>query len=373
MGVADSSRADHHPESVSGGPTVLFDILHPAHVHLFRNVIHELEDRGAKTFVASRIKDVTVPLLDAYEIDHVPLTRQGKTFPRLVSELAIREARLLSVALRVQPDVMVSRINPATAHVSRLVDASNVFVKDTRIGSPVMRAAYRITTDPFVDRICAPPSFDLSIPEEKRRPLDFQELAYLHPRYFDPDPAILEAHGVDPESTYFVIRLAGWDAHHDIGHRGISPSAVSELVSMLSEQGTVYISAEKGLPEELSAHRLPTPPAHIHAMLYHADLYVGDSGTMSTEAAILGTPSVRTSSLVGKREENVFRELEDRYGLLRSFADERRALAYVRGFLEGDVDRAAWRDKREQLIDDKPDVTHRILDVILEDTDDDDR
>lgn len=364
-GRSDQPDGGRASPANDGGTRVLVDVGHPAQVHLFRHVIGELQRRGHVTFVASREKEVTVDLLDAYGIRHRSLTTRGTSTIGLVWELLQREVRLLSLARRFQPDVVLGRLGPAAAHVSKLVGARYVAVDDTYVSAGPTRMAYHAATLPFVDTVCAPPTFDLPVRPEKRRALDFQELAYLHPRYFEPDPTVLAAHGFDPSRPYSVIRLAGWDAFHDVGYRGLSPGATRELVSLLDDHGTVYVSAEDELPRELAAHRLPTPPEHIHQVLYHADLYVGDSGTMSTEAAMLGTPAIRTNTMVGD-DENVFVELERRYGLLRSFDDEARALEAVRELLRGGIDRERYRQARARLVREKPDVTERIVEVVLE-------
>ena len=344
---------------------VLFDVNHPAQVHLFRHVHRTLADRGAATMVASREKDVTVALLDAYDIDHEALTARSGTVPGLVRELVAREARLARLARRFDPDVIVSRLSPAAAHVATLCRVPNVVVSDTAPDPALLRRAYQAVTWPFVDRVCAPASFDLPIEDGRRRSLDYQELAYLHPRYFSPDPEVLATVGIDADQPYFVLRLAGWDAYHDVGHQGLSPETARELVGFLEAHGDVYISAEGDLPPDLADHRLPTPPEHVHQVLYFADLYVGDSGTMSTEAAVLGTPAVRTNSMVGEGDENVFRELENRYGLLQSYAREEDALAAVADLLDGGLAETDWRGRRERLLAEQPDPTASMVEEIV--------
>lgn len=360
------------PDAVSVGSSdrsglrVLFDVGHPAQVHLFRNAIAELERRGHETFVTAREKEVTVDLLEAYGIDHRTLSTRGESLPALVGELLVREVRLFGEVRRFRPDVIVSRLGPVPAHASALSGSRYVAVSDTRIGRPLLRRFYRAVTLPFVDTICVPESFQLPIPPEKRRPLDFQELAYLHPRYFQPDPSVLAAYDVDPESSLFVLRIAGWDAYHDVGHAGLSPETVRRLVELLSEHGQVFISAEGEVPADLSAFRLDIAPEDVHQFLAFADLYVGDSGTMSTEAAMLGTPAIRVNTLVGADDENVFQALDDQYGLLRSYADEERAVRAVERTVEFEVDRVDWQQRRERLVADQPDVTERIVATILE-------
>lgn len=366
---ADLESAPGTPEATptpGEGIRVLFDVGHPAQVHLFRHARQVLERHGHETFVASRAKEVTVDLLDAYGIDHTPLTRRGESFPGLVWELCLREKRLLSLAREFDPDVVVSRLSPAAAHVSAVVGCRNVVVSDTHVDSRLTRLVDHRLTLPFVDTVCAPDSFDLPVSAERRRSLDFQELAYLHPQYFQPDPTGLSAAGIDTAEPYFVVRLAGWDAYHDVGHRGLSPDGTRELVDFLERHGAVYLSAETTLPPDLAPYRLTTPPERVHDVLYYADLYVGDSGTMSTEAALLGTPAVRTNTMVGEGDENVFRELERRYGLLSSFRDENRAIEEVERLVRDGIDETIWQARRDRLVEEQPNVTERMVDVILE-------
>ena len=48
---------------------ILIDIGHPAHVHLFRNMIKQLHIDGHKLQITARDKEVTFKLLNYYKID----------------------------------------------------------------------------------------------------------------------------------------------------------------------------------------------------------------------------------------------------------------------------------------------------------------
>jgi len=348
-------------------PRVLFDINHPAQVHLFRNAIAVLERRGHEIRVTSREKEVTTQLLDAYGIEHVPLSTQRQGLSGLALEQLIRGTRLLGIVRRFKPDVLVSRPNPAVAHAGTLGRAKTVAVTDTHIKARSMRIMTNTLTFPFVDVVCAPPSLDIPVPEEKRRAMSLQELTYLHPRYFEPDPQALLAADIDPDEPFSVVRLVGWDAFHDVGFQGISLGTMKTLISKLEAQGAVYVTSEHPLPPFLAGYALPTPPELIHQVLYHADLYVGDSGTMATEAALLGTPAIRTNSMVGEEEESTFLELERRYGLMQSFTDERDAIRAVEALLAGGVDTTDWDERRQRIIADYPDPNEQLLEAIVDD------
>ncbi|MFB6166192.1 MAG: DUF354 domain-containing protein [Haloarculaceae archaeon] len=343
----------------------LFDITHPAHVHLFKNAIRELHDRGATVHVTSRDKEITTRLLDAYDIDHESLSESGEGALSLPAEWAAREVRMLATAREFDPDVIVGRLNPALVHASQVLGVPNVVFMDTEIKSSTIARVFATVTYPFIDVYCTPPGFERPNASATHHEIDFQELAYLHPDQFEPDPDVLTAHGIDPDDDYYVVRFAGWDAYHDVGYSGLSADGRRELVESLADRGDVYVSSETELPPDLAEYELPMVPQHVHHLLYYADLYVGDSGTMSSEAAILGTPAVRTNSMVADDTESIFRELEEDYGLLYSFADEQRALSTVDAILDGERG-GDWDRKRERLLADKQDVTARMVELIGE-------
>ena len=344
---------------------VCFDIQHPAHVHLFKHALWELQQAGHETLVLSRDKEMTVDLLDAYDIDHRVLSRRREGVGPAVFELGLREIRTIRAASSFDPDVFVSRMSTPAAHAARLLGARNVAITDTDLGSTPLGRAVHAVTLPFVDVLCHSPGLDVPGYAGDHRAVGFQELAYLHPDRFSPDRGALRAHGVDPDEPYYVLRLAGWDAYHDVGRHGIERVTLRELVSYLSAHGTVYVSAESDLPPDVDVEPLPTPPHRIHDLLAFADCYVGDSGTMSTEAAMLGTPAVRIASNVGVDDERIFRRLEE-YGLLASFGDGREAMRQVRELVDTETTALDWRQRRAAFLADATDVTAELLSVIAD-------
>lgn len=338
----------------------LFDLYHPSHVHLFKNTIWELERDGHDVLITARDKEVTVALLEAYDLNYViPSSKQsGKV--GLVTETATRFGRLVRLARQFNPDVIAGRINPVSVYTSKLVGASNVMFKDSDYTTKISKI-----THPFVDVMYVPANFSLDLGAREHRVDAFQELAYLHPGWFNPNPELLTEHGIDSNEQYFVLRFVAMDAHHDGGHHGFSLDAKRELVSMLDEQGEVYITSEESLTPEFEEYRLPIPPHHIHHLLSYADLYVGDSQTMATEAALLGTPAVRSNSFAGDGDLSNFIELKQEYELLHSFADERTAIEKVSELVQDPTVAERWEERRARVIDEKIDVTNDMIDVLL--------
>ena len=133
---------------------------------------------------------------------------------------------------------------------------------------------------------------------------------YLHPRYFKPDQNVLRKYELQGRK-YFLIRSVSLTAHHDRKIRGLNNELVIKLITELSTKGDVFISSERELPESLDRYRLNIDPLDIHHILYFASLLISDSQSMTHEAALLGTPSVRFNDFYNRI--GVLNELESKY------------------------------------------------------------
>jgi uncharacterized protein len=130
----------------------------------------------------------------------------------------------------------------------------------------------------------------------------------------------------------------------------------------------VFVSSEKTTDKTLEKYKLKIAPEKFHSLLSYAQLYIGEGGSIATEAAILGTPSVHIESdshgvATGYRSGN-FRELRDKYGLMFFYPDEKTALDKAIEILSDPNSKSEWQKKREKLLKDKIDVTEWLTDFI---------
>ncbi|MFP3938911.1 MAG: DUF354 domain-containing protein, partial [Thermoanaerobaculia bacterium] len=270
------------------------DLLHPAHVHFFRNFVAEMETRGHDVLLTARAKEHTLELLNAFGLPHAPISRQGRGRLGLARELAVRTGRFWRLALRFRPDYLLGIMGPTIALAGKtLPGARTVIFYDTEMARVTNRFAY-----PLADVVCTPECYQGTVPSRTRhvRYPGYHELAYLHPRRFRPDPEVLVEHGLDPGEPLYVVRFVAWAASHDTGESGFSTAGRRRLVDLLAPRGRVVVSSEAPLPEDLEPYRLRLPPQHVHHLLAEARLLVGESATMASEAAVLGTPAVFLSS-----------------------------------------------------------------------------
>ena len=194
---------------------------------------------------------------------------------------------ILIHALRFKPDIFLSFVSPYAAQVSFLLRKTHIAFDDTEHAT-LGRLLYK----PFTNMILTPLSFNKDLGKKQIRFNGYMELCYLHPNNFAPDPSILDLLGVTKDEKYVIIRFVSWFATHDVGKRGLSLEMKRKTLKELCNYTKIFISSEGRLPVDLQKFQIKISPEKMHDALYYASLYFGESGTMATEAALLGTPSI---------------------------------------------------------------------------------
>lgn len=334
---------------------ILIDILHPAHVHVFRNFHAEMSKRGHELLITARDKECSCELLERFGLPYTLISRQKSGTFGLVAEMVQRTARLTRLIRRFRADVLTGVMGPSVAVAGALLRVPAVVFYDTEFATQTNWFTY-----PLAHSVCTPACYRGTVRGTHRTYRGYHELAYLHPRRFKPDAAKLAAYGVSESEPYSIIRFVHWQAIHDRRERGLSVEQKMRLVAGLERHGRVLISSEGPLPEELVAKRASGPVEDVHHLLAHAQIIVGESATMSSEAAVLGVPAV----FIATTGRGYTDEQEERYGLVRHFREDRfedavRAIAEL--FAPGSP-RALGAQARDRLLEDNIDVTEWMVD-----------
>ena len=341
---------------------ILYDINHPAHVHYARPLLAAFAEQGHLCRVTARDKDVTVALLQQAGIEHTVLSRPGRGRLGQLRELLVREARFLSVAARFRPDLIMG----TTVHAGRvgaLVGARSLVLNedDLSVVPLFCRLAY-----PLATAVATPDC--LAHERHGRRHLtyaSYQKLLYLHPNRFAPDPRVRAAMGVPEGVGYGLVRLSALEAHHDAGVRGISARLVEDVERLAAARGLrLFVSGERCLPEGLRRLQLGLPPERMHDALALAEFFVGDSQSMTVEAAVLGTPAFQINDLFGRI--TVVRQLAG-YGLCRGYrpGQETGLLADLGEQLAGADRRRPHDERRQRMLGDKIDPVPWMVETAL--------
>ncbi len=299
----------------------LFFFVHPSKFHVFRITINELIDHGHQVTVLITSKDVLEDLVKSEGWDYTnifPEGRKMKGFHPFVSSAinTIRSIyRLYKFTKGKKYDLFIT--DDLLVYIGRLTKTQTIVFCDDDISivklfSIVFSKANKILSPDITD-----------VGKYKFKKIGFpsyKELAYLHPNVFIPDISIIKEFNPDL-NPYFILRLVSLQAYHDVGIKGISNTQAKKLITILEQWGKVFISSERYLSEEFEKYKLKIEPSKIAHVLYYAKLFIGDSQTMTSEAAVLGTPAFRCNDFVGKI--SVMEEKETRYGLSFNYTPDK--------------------------------------------------
>jgi hypothetical protein len=337
---------------------ILIDIVHPAHVHFFKYAISEWQARGHRLLVVAREKENNIQLLEAYGIDYIKISDYTPGIWGLLKELISRDIKLYKLIRRFKPRIMVGIAGFSIAFLGWLTRIPAIIFTDTEHAR-----LSNFISFPFASLICTPDCYRKEAGKKQLRYKGFQELAYLHPRWFKPDKSVIERLGLAEGERFFVVRFVLWGAAHDIRERGVDQEDRPGFISRLAEYGRVLISSEAELPPELEQYRLKLPPEQIHHLLYFATLYVGESPTMASEAAILGTPAVLISSWAASAGYIMEHQ---RYGLVQPFTSHKAALEQAIQLASEPEIKRKWRQKSRRMLKEKIEVTPWLVKLVEE-------
>ncbi|WP_292381589.1 DUF354 domain-containing protein [Methanosarcina sp. UBA289] len=338
---------------------ILVDIVHPADVHVIKNFIWEMEKRGHEILVTARNKDVAINLLDAYNIKYTIISEARKGLLNLGMELITRDLKLLNIARKFRPDILIGLMNPSVTHVALLLNRKSIMFTDTEHEKLINYASF-----PFASLICTPKCYTKNLGKKQVRYDSYHEVAYLHPNYFTPNPAVLEKIGLSENDIFIVMRFVSWGASHDVGQSGLTMEDKRNAVKAFEKYGRVLITSEGPLPPEFEKYRITVSPENIHDLLYYATLLYGESSTMASECAVLGTHAIFVNTLrLGYTDEE-----EEKYDLVYNFNDEmtmgKESLKKALELLNSSNLRQKGKKKGELLLRDKIDVTAFMVNFV---------
>ncbi len=330
---------------------IICDAGHPAHIHLFKNVLWQLEKNGHRYLVTTRDKEVTLDLLRKYNMEHVSFGHRYMNIFGKAYGMFKFDSKMLSVAKRFNADLFISHGSMYAAHAASLLNRPHISTEDT--GNMEQIWLYK----PFTKAILTSKCFDRDLGSNQIRYDGYHELAYLHPNYYTPNPEVLTSMGMRAGERYVILRFVSWQASHDLVHAGISAQNKLKAVREFSKHARVYISSETRLEDDLLPYQMSLTPEMMHDALYYASMLYGESGTMASESAVLGTPAIFLDN-VGRYYT---REQEKQYGLVynytESLIDQERSIERGIELLRKTDLKKEFAAKRNTMLSDKIDVT----------------
>lgn len=335
---------------------ILIGISHPKHVYMFKNFIYDMEKKGNSIKILLIEKDITKNLLKMFDIKYIPIGKNPAQIYKKALCLPNWTYSTLRVAKQFKPDIYIGQALPNLAYASYIFHKPYIIFEDTESASLVQKISF-----PFADKIVTPDCYRIDHGPKHLRFNGYYELSYLHPKKFKPDPSILPALGLNGDDRYVVMRFVSWSAIHDFGQKkSFDIELIKKAVKSFKKNARVFLTSEIPLPPELEKYRINIPFHKIHDVLYYASVFMGDSGTMATEAALLGTPAVRYTPFSASCELGNFIELEKKYKMIWSLQDPQqvldKALSLMNTKFLGD-----YNFLREKILREKIDVNEYMI------------
>ena len=329
----------------------------PAHVHLYHNVVEKLIDEGHEILVLARDFGCTLELLEWYDLPYEVYGQCDTTPYSLFARLPAHYARILRTSRLFNPDIVFG-MGGYAAPAGAVTGAQTIFVVDSE---PTTIDHY--LSRPVANAILTPSAFRKDLGSKHYVFDGFKEIAYLHPETFSPDSSVREELGVG-DDPFAIVRFNAFGSHHDVGEGGFTPDERRHLITSLSEHVDIVVSDEGDDLnfEDLPARPFDAHPAQLHDALAEASLLVADTQTMVTEAALLGTPAVRSNSWVGEDDMGNFLELEE-HDLIFNLRDLNTVLETTEKLLAAEDTAERWQHRRQEYLKGKVNLTDLLVDV----------
>lgn len=339
----------------------LFFFVHPAKFYLFKETINYLKNNGHTVDILIITKDVLEDLVIKENWDYKNIFPEGRKI-KGISPILSSTINLFRTVIRLNKFIKEKNYDlfitdDLLVFLSKLKKVPSIVFTDddlhvTKNFSIILSRA---------DYILAPIITDLGKYNNKKIGFDsYKEVAYLSPKYFRPNVEIVKEFNPDLKK-YFLIRLVSLKSYHDIGKKGLSEKNLDSLINLLKTKGLIFISSERILPSKYDKYVIKLSPEKISHALYFADLFISDSQTMTSEAAVLGTPAFRCNDFVGKI--SVMEEKEIKYGLTFNYLpkDFDKMLEKIRYILLLDNLKESFKNKRQIMINEKIDLTSFMI------------
>jgi len=280
---------------------IVIDILTPKQCMLFSKLSERLRRRGHRVILTTREYREVIQLLRMKGIEAVVVGKHGGG--KLPDKLEASVKRTLLLASRMEkekPDVAISFSSPETARVAFGLGIPHVCVND----SPHAEAVAKLTL-PLSDRLLTPKI----IPKrawtrfgiEAKKIVQYNALdpwAWL--KDFQPNEDVLAQLGLDKSRPILTFRTEETFAAYLLGKAAKTPiiiPIIKKLVKRFPYSQAVVVpryEVQAGALKRIFGRRVVVCESVINttSLLSFTSVFVGAGGTMTTEAALLGVPTI---------------------------------------------------------------------------------
>lgn len=274
---------------------IWIDLANSPQVLVFRPILAELERRGHRVLLTTRVYAQTVALADEYGLKHTVTGRHGGNAWSSMLGKTIQRVQALLHWARQQP-----RIDLAVSHASlgQVIAAARLRLPAVALMDyefqPTSHVIFRLAR-----RVIVPECFPeaqlkrFGAHAKAKKYAGIKEQIYLS--NFVPRAQYLETLGIATTKPVIVMRPpAPWAAYH----RHFRDTLFEDVLKDVAAQDVTVVfiprvTAQADRPGELALDHVWVPPRVLDGpnLVYHADAVISGGGTMNREAGVLGTPA----------------------------------------------------------------------------------
>ncbi len=326
---------------------VIIDIGHTAHVNFFREVINRLAGEGhcIKIMVLRRGKlpEIACKEFSNFDLEYI-CRHRGNLWSILFEANFLKFFKLLHICLRYKPDIGLSAGSFLLGSVMKLICKPNIQFDD----DPERKL--NLLLEKITSTYLFFPVFYNKCSGNTGKYNALKEWAYLSPRYFNPDPFVLEKFGLISKEYIFVREVSSGTLNYSAQPENL----IGEIAHLLPPNIKVVLSLENKkkssqYPQEWII--LQEPVENIHSLIYYSKIVISSGDSMAREGALLGVPSI----YCGMRDMAANRVMIERNMLLHINIHD--VPTIVNGILEGNMhfeEQVFFRSKIESEWDDVP-------------------
>ncbi len=338
---------------------ILVEVAHPKHVLQFLPLVKKLKSKGYMITVLARPKSVVKKLLSSCVFDVIYLEHKRDSIVSRLRELPSTMRDYFKIVRKLDCGLIISRSSPFATLTGRILGIPSIIFPDSEVVSLT-----RYVSAPLASKIVTPLPFTLDYGAKHIRMDGMFEEVYLHPSVFQPDPEALTRNGLGKEQGFAFLRFVEWKANHDKGQWGFSTQEKRKLISHLVDIGKQVILSDEDVDTIQNDNVLSVKePQDVHSLMSLADVYVGDSQSMATEASLLGTSSIRYNSFVGPNDMGNFIYLE-KQGILHNVKSLEGVIEKLNTVLS-EVYQNSCRQWRSEYFESRPYILEPMEEICL--------
>jgi len=349
------------------GKVIWIDILTPKQGNLFSVLSRRLTRQGCRLVLTTRLYREVNQILEAHGLKAFTIGEHGGAgIEEKLWASAERVARLAKFMSRRKPDLALSFSSPEAARVAFGLGIPHFCISD----SPHAEAVSKLTI-PLSERLFTP----AIIPKKEwlgygisaAKIVQYDALdPVVWLRNFRPDRRILVQDGVKSQRKIVTVRLEESSAAYLIGRkRETLLNTVSTIREMLRKKLEADIVAlprydyQAEILRREFKHDVVVPKTLVNGpnLLSFSSVFIGGGGTMTTEAAMLGVPSI--SCFPDK--PTIIEEFLISSGLVVRETDPIRIAKRAMNMLEDETYRRRIQDKAKSFVKRMEDPIEVIL------------